>query len=325
MKLKQLIIFSLLILRNISGNAQPSVDSLAFKHELSIRSDNDAYLGFGQDKYYTNGLFLTFRKAMNQLRVKPKVNKRLWEVELGQEIYNPQSGYIQNTVYIDRPFAGYLYVGGRLVWLYNSEDVLKTTLKVGAIGPASLAKEAQSFLHNTFGFYQVKGWDYQINNEFAVDASIEYNHFIFRSKKQTFDLTLASYANVGDTFIGVGGGFLIRMGTINPFFQSLSARSRISHSAVPEQAVIKREFFFYAKPMIHYRAYDATVEGGLLIKNKGPFVFDIKSIVMSHEFGLAYAKNRWTAMFSVILKSREIKSIAKPDQYGSIGIAYQFK
>lgn len=319
MKAKFVLVLIVVSSAALSGLSQTK----SYKNELGFRSDNDAYLGIGQDKYYTNGLFITFRSALNQQSLSPKLNKRLWEVEIGQKIFTPQSAFITDPSYIDWPFAGYLYASGSLTWLYNSENTLKTTLQIGTIGPASLDQEAQTFIHKTFGFYPPQGWQYQINNEFALNTRIEYNYFLFRSTSQSFDFTISSYANIGDTFTGMGIGLLFRKGAANPLFNSASTNSRIANHPKIDN-LSNKEFFFYAKPMVHYRAYDATIQGGLFSSDKGPYVFGIKPFVFSQEVGFFYAKNRWTLNFSLIFKSKEIQSIAKPDQYGSGSIYYRF-
>src|SRR5580704_357164 len=80
------------------------------KDEFGIQTDNDSYLFSGSDKYYTDGLFFYFRHA---LTVKSKdtasLQNKILGFELGQKIFNPQSGAIPSPIYIDRPFAGYLY------------------------------------------------------------------------------------------------------------------------------------------------------------------------------------------------------------------------
>ncbi|MBC7758767.1 MAG: DUF2219 family protein, partial [Phormidesmis sp. FL-bin-119] len=53
-------------------------------------------------------------------------------------------------------------------------------------------------------------------------------------------------------------------------------------------------------------------------------VFDVKPLVFSQQAGIIYAKKRWTADFSLMFKSREVKSIAKPHQYGSAALYYRF-
>jgi len=296
----------------------------SYKSEFNFRSDNDSYLAYGQDRYYTNGLFLNFRSALNQSELKSnKLNKVIWEIEAGQKIYNPQTGSINNIDFVDRPFAGYLYAGGGLNLLYHSESNLKISFQVGTIGPAAKGKEAQELLHNTVGFYKINGWQWQVNNEAGINSTLEYNNLLKRFPAGNTDFTLSSYVNAGNTFAGVGAGFLFRSGSINQLFNSASTQSTVSNKSVskPEN---EREFFFYARPMFHFIAYDATIQGGMFIQDKGPLVYDVKPFVFSQQAGIIYSKNRWTIDFSVIFKSREVKSIAKPHQYGSAAVYYRF-
>ena len=295
-----------------------------YKSEFGFRSENDSYLAGGQDRYYTNGLALNFRTALNEMKFKNKnLNKMILEMEAGQKIFNPQSGSISNSIYVDRPFAGYLYGGVSLNFLFQSENNLKLSLNGGTIGPASLAKEAQELMHKVIGFYEIDGWQWQVNNELAINASAEYNYLINRFANEKVDFTVNSYINVGNTFSGSGIGLTFRSGAINPLFKSATSQSRISNSAIQKEFT-EKEFFFYAKPMLNYVIYDATIQGGLFNKDKGPIVFDAKPLVFSQQIGATYSKNRITADFSILFKTKEVKSSAKPHQYGSIALFYRF-
>ncbi len=293
----------------------------SYKSEFGFRSDNDSYLAQGQDRYYTNGLFLEFRSALDQSGIKnPNLNKIIWEIEAGQKMYNPQSGSITDLNYIDRPFAAYLYGGGAINFLYNSESNLKLSIQAGTIGPSAKGKEAQELLHKTFGFYKINGWEWQVNNEFGINSTLEFNKLISRPRSGKTDFSLNSYLNAGNTFTGAGAGILFRTGSINPLHSSASTQSLISNHA---RSITEKEFFFYAKPMLHFIAYDATIQGGIFSKDKGPVVFDVKPLVFSQQAGAIFSKNRWTVDFSVIFKSKEIKSFAKTHQYGSFALFYR--
>ncbi len=316
-KHKVFLITLLFVFNAIISNAQES----SYKSEFGFRSENDSYLAQGQDRYYTNGLFLKFRTALDQSALKnPKLNKVIWELEAGQKMYNPQTGSILDPDFIDRPFAAYLYGGGALNFLYNSESNLKLIIQLGTIGPSAKGKEAQELLHSTFGFYKINGWQWQVNNEFGINSTIEFNKLINRLESGKTDFSLNSYLNAGNTFAGIGAGILFRTGAINPLHSSASTQSTISNNS---SSKVEKEFFFYAKPMIHYIAYDATIQGGMFIADKGPAVFDVKPVVFSQQAGVVFSKNRWTVDFSVIFKSREIKSNAKPHQYGSLALFYR--
>jgi lipid A 3-O-deacylase len=298
--------------------------SIDYKTEFGFRTENDSYLAGGQDRYYTNGLTINFRTALKNDKFKGEnLDKKILEIELGQKIYNPQSGSISNINKIDRPFAGYLYAGAALNLLYKSENNLKISMQAGTIGPASLAQNAQELMHHVIGFYEINGWEWQLNNEFGFNASAEYNYFINRSANNKLDLSIQSYVNIGNTFSGAGAGVMFRTGAINKMFETASTQSRISNVGTKTEITAK-ELFFYAKPMVNYIAYDATIQGGLFIKDKGPIVFDAKPLVFSQQLGINYSKNRITADFSILFKTREVKSKAKAHQYGSFALFYRF-
>ncbi|HQS04711.1 lipid A deacylase LpxR family protein [Daejeonella sp.] len=316
-KHKFFIITILFVFNAAISSAQES----SYKSEFGFISDNDSYLAQGQDRYYTNGLFLKFRTALDQSALKnSKLNKVIWGLEAGQKMYNPQTGSILDPGFIDRPFAAYLYGGGAVNFLFNSESNLKLSIQLGTIGPSAKGKEAQELLHNTFGFYEINGWQWQVNNEFGINSTIEFNKLINRLKSGKTDFSLNTYLNAGNTFAGIGAGILFRTGTINPLHSSASTQSTISNNS---RIKFEKEFFFYAKPMLHYIAYDATIQGGMFINDKGSAVFDVKPMVFSQQAGAVFSKNRWTADFSVIFKSREIKSSAKAHQYGSFALLYR--
>jgi hypothetical protein len=314
---KSFFINLLILFTAINSYAQNN----SYKNEFGFRTENDSYLAQGQDRYYTNGLSLNFRSAIDQSKLRnTKLNKVIWEIEAGQKIFNPQSGSILDINFIDRPFAAYLYGGAGAHFLYNSETNLKLSLHIGTIGPAAKGKEAQAFLHDNFGFYNINGWQWQVNNELGINSSAEFNKLINRFKSGKSDFILSSYLNAGNTFAGAGAGFIVRLGDINPLHSSAITQSTIANNARSET---EKEFFFYAKPMLHFIAYDATIQGGLFRTDKGPVVYDQKPLVFSQQAGAIFSKNRWTADFSVVFKSREIKSFVKPHQYGSFALLYR--
>ncbi len=308
----------------LSTIAQFSVaQTPGYKSEFGFRTENDAYLTVGQDRYYTNGLFITFRHAANQQRLTENINKRIWEIEAGQKIYNPISGQINDLAKVDRPFAGYLYAGGTIHWLFQSENSLKLNAQLGTIGPSSLAEDGQVLLHDVIGFYEIRGWESQVRDEIGLNLSAEYNRFLTRSASKKTDLSFSSALRLGNTFSGAGVGLLFRAGTLKQFFNSASSSARISNNA-EENDASEKEIFFYARPGLDYVLYDATTQGGLFSDRKGPITFDTKSLVFSQQLGLMYAVNRWTIDFSLLFKSREIKSSAKAHQYGSAAFYYRF-
>lgn len=293
-----------------------------YKNEFGFKSDNDAYLWYGQDRYYTNGLFIYFRHALNQQKLKGNLEKATYEISAGQKMYNPISGYRPDPATHDRPFAAYLYGGAQTGLFYKNESLLRVGLNFGTVGPNALGQEAQDLLHSIVGFYEVQGWDYQIASDFAANAKIQFAKLLHRNSSKNVDFTLDSYANIGTTYNGAGIGIVFRAGDINQLFNSNHYNASIGNKSKTEK-LKKREFYFYAKPQLNYVAYDATVQGSLFNKNS-PVTFDVKPLVFSQTLGFNYSSPRFTIDYSLIFQSKEIKSNAKAHQYGSIAMYYHF-
>jgi hypothetical protein len=306
-----------------------SIFAQSHRNEIGLQTDNDSYLLQGSDRYYTDGIFLYFRHA---LKVKASDSARLRNkvlgFEMGQKIFNPQSGSIyyngaDQTSLIDRPFAAYLYIGSTLNFLYKNESNLKIGAQIGVVGPDAFGRQIQNYVHDNFGFYHPSGWQYQINNEFELNLSAEYNRLIARGS--WIDLSLASYANLGNGFTGAGAGPMVRLGSFNQLFNSVSTQSTAIANDVTNP-LHKHELFFYYKPLFNYVAYDATIQGGLfdnhsgleITRNKEPFIF-------SQQVGVAFSANRFVFDIAAIFHTLDDKEMVQTHQWGTVTGLYRFK
>jgi lipid A 3-O-deacylase len=293
-----------------------------YKNEFGFKSDNDSYLGQGSDRYYTNGLFINFRHARDQQKLKASVEKKIYEISIGQKMYNPYSGYAPDPATQDRPFAGYLYAEGAVNLFYSNESSLKTGIQIGTTGKNSLAEAGQKLLHRTFGFYETGGWDQQIKNELALNLAAQYTKLLTRVADNAVDFSFEGYVNLGTTYSGAGAGILLRTGSLNQLFNSAYTNAAIGNNA-KTKALVKHEFFFYAKPQLNLVAYDATIQGSLF-NNNSPVTFDQKPLVFAQQLGVNYSSQRFTADYSMLFKTKEIRSTARAHQWGSISLFYRF-
>jgi lipid A 3-O-deacylase len=298
------------------------IQAQTYKNELGLKSDNDSYLGQGSDRYYTNGLFFNFRHALDQQKLPQGLEKKTYEISLGQKMFNPYSGYAPNPARQDRPFAGYLYAEGAMNWFYTDESIIKVTAQLGTTGKNSLGEAGQKLLHSAFGFYDIEGWDYQIKNELALNLSGQYSKLLTRIADNAVEFSFEGYANLGTTFTGAGAGILFRTGSLNQLFNSAYTNAVIGNHA-KTKALVKRELFFYAKPQLNVVAYDATIQGSLF-NNNSPVTFSQKPVVFAQQLGVDYSSQRFTFDFGVIFKTREVKSTAIAHQWGSVSMFYRF-
>jgi lipid A 3-O-deacylase len=318
-------LFTLLIILFSAGN----VFAQSHSTEIGAETDNDSYLLQGSDRYYTDGIFLYYRHA---LKIKDKDSAKMMNkvlgFEMGQKIFNPQSGSIyyngaDQPSLIDRPFAAYLYVGSTLNFLYKNESNLKLSAQLGFVGPDAFGKQVQDFVHDNFGFYHPSGWEYQINNDFEINLSAEYNKLLARAS--WIDVSVDSYVNLGLGFTGAGVGPLVRLGSFNQLFNSVSTQSTVSRKDITG-LLHKHELFFYYKPLANYVAYDATIQGGLfdnhsgleITKDKEPFIF-------SQQFGVAFTTNRFVFDIAAIFHTLDDKEMVQTHQWGIVTGLYRFK
>jgi len=309
------ILFSISLLLGYRAMAQ----NKSYKNEIGFQTDNDGFLGRGQDRYYTAGNFLYFNHALTISDTNHLANKILG-FEIGQKIYTPQSGLILDPSYIDRPFAGYLYIGSSLNLLYKNESNLRLEGQLGFLGPHAYGKETQDLIHKTFGFYTPDGWEYQVQNDFEINLSAQYNQLLFRI--DNVDMSFNSYVNLGTGFTGLGAGGTIRLGTFNPLYNSISTSSTVSKN----KAAGKNELFLYYKPLVNIVAYDATIQGSMFMSNaaKSEVVNTIEPVVLSQQIGGDLVIGHWVVDASAIFQSHTTKSMVKTEQWGTLTFLYRF-
>lgn len=146
----------------------------------------------GTDKNYTNALRVTLERNYDMWRlaermpklfrwvpkhvdcstVAPEDNPDLkcvsssWHV-VGQQFYTPDDISITRLIPNDRPYAGWLYIGGS--WKASTNSTLvQTDVYLGATGEASFSREVQTKWHKLVGAQKPMGWDHQIGDRFGV-------------------------------------------------------------------------------------------------------------------------------------------------------------
>jgi hypothetical protein len=297
-------------------------------NEIGIQTDDDSYLAQGSDRYYTAGNFAYFRHALN-VKDTSRLRNKILGFEFGQKLYSPHSGSIDFTgaddpKYIDRPFAAYLYVGSTLNLLYKDESNLKLGAQIGIVGPAALGKPIQEFVHRAFGLYKPSGWEYQVDNDFEINLSAEYNRLLARASWA--DVSLTSYANLGNGFTGAGIGPMFRLGDFNQLFNSESTQSTAikSRSFTPLNS---RELFFYYKPQINVVAYDATIQGSLFgskSSNSMEVTLNPERLIFSNQVGIGYSGKRFVIDVAAIFHTKDVKEMIESHQWGTVTLLYRF-
>lgn len=166
-----------------------SADDVARLWTASATFENDLFIG--TDKHYTNGVQIRLLSPdLTDYRESPGIPEwahrvidrlpfinepclqRNIEFSLAQKIFTPEDIRARNLVRDDRPYAGWLYLGGAF-HNKNPRRLDTIALQIGMVGPAALGEEAQNNVHEIRDIDRAKGWDNQLHNEPGLVAYYE--------------------------------------------------------------------------------------------------------------------------------------------------------
>jgi hypothetical protein len=252
-------------------------------------------------------------------------------INIGQNMYTPEDTTTSTPNPLDRPYCGWLYLG---IGFHNKTDRWLDIIEInfGVVGPASLARDTQKFIHDHIRGDEVNGWDYQIGNEPAVNIVCE--------RKVRFWRLGDAYGPAADAFVHLGGslgtlytyantGFTMRAGWNLPTdFGTTTIRiaGDVNDPAETDDPRIRAK----ARWGIHFfgdvdgRAVlrDGTLDGNLFSDSvsvdKLPFVLDAS-------FGASLVAGRWKFSYAQVARSKEFH--AQPEEwhvFGSISVSYTY-
>lgn len=316
--------FILLLMVFVGFGNQMIAQEKVYGKEISIRFDNDFFAGRGTDKYYTTGLFISYSKLAKAK--KPSIVKKINTFEIGQRVYTPGQRNVYVVKELDRPITGYLY--GQYGISYFKQNNRKFTLgaSVNTVGPAGLGQEILDAFHP---FIKINSdyWDwmfeYQLNNAPGINLQGSYAMSLLK-KEGLLQITPLTNVSLGTSLTNLSQSVVFRFGKENAMHQSAFWGSRIQ-SADEAKPKHKVEIFGYYQPELTLQLYNATIQGGLFIKDKGRIVSTPKPVVVSHRFGVMLANNRYSGGFHLTYQGKESKSQFDSHIYGGINLAYRFR
>jgi len=290
------------------------------RSEFNFRNDNDLYLFNKQDQYYTNGVFFNIRQTVDSANLSDREANRLWGITVGQRMYNAYTAQIHHIEEVDRPITAYLFLSANLDRYFTNETFLSFAGEIGTIGQRALGRQFQEGIHKVLNLYDIAGWEYQLNDAFGADASVRYGGLIYRNSARWFDVSAQAEATLGFNHTGLSVAPSLRFGRINPLHQSAHTSGRLQSRGRP----IGREFFFYYTPQLNLVGYDATLQGGMFLRDKGPVTYTPARWVLYNQVGILYANQAITLRMQYIFYTKEVPGMFFRHRYGSVGVGYRF-
>ncbi|MDY0781176.1 lipid A deacylase LpxR family protein [Tenacibaculum sp. IB213877] len=307
----------LALLLSISALAQSK-----YSKEISFINDNDLYISTYRDRYYTNGMFFNYSYLSN--KTSERIEKKIYQITIGHEMYTPYKAVVQSVDQHDRPFAGHLFGSFGISNFYKNNSFFKFTIQAGVLGESAKARELMDIVHRAYDFAEATGWDYQIKDALSLNFNASYLQKL-TGNDSFFDLSWNNDARIGTIYTDFSTGFFGRIGfkPLQNITNSIAFKSNLNNQNTLYHN--NTEVFIYFKPMISLVAYDATIEGSFF-NNNSPVTYNVKPFKFSTEIGLRFTANRFNFGYSIFYHTKKLKSFHVPNSnwYGSIQINYLF-
>lgn len=292
-----------------------------FSREFSFTSDNDLYVSSQKDRYYTNGTFLSYR-YLSQIK-KENQEKRIFEWQIGHEMYTPYRAIVQNINDHDRPFASYLFGSFGVHRAYKNHKILNTSIQIGVVGSNAFGKELQDFIHDIYGFKKAIGWEYQIKNAFGLNFNAEYSQFLVKDTSNYYDLSWINAGKLGTIYTNISSGFYARIGlkSLAKITNSIAFNTNLNTKNTNFNRAV--ESFLYIKPMVLYSLYDATLQGSFL-NTTSPVTKELVPLIFHLEAGIKFTANSFNFGYAFNYSTNKSKELRNDNGniYGSISIHY---
>lgn len=316
----------------------PDVYNFYYENDLFAGTDNNytsgakfSWVSANLEDYIHDPCLPKWVRQLNRISeiVQPGVfDTRNMVVSFGQEIYTPTDKYRSDLIVNDRPYAGWLYLG--LAYnARNDKDMEVTEIDIGMVGPASLAKQSQDFIHRLRGIDRFQGWSNQLNNELGIQFVKERKTKVFnysRSSGPKIDAITHYGYSLGNVKTYLNAGMEVRIGTYLPNDFGTSPIRPASDSNAPLPMNVSHRL---ADGGIH--AF-VSVDGRAVARNiflDGNTFSDSHSVSKRYFVGDVAAGIAWQWVggkitYAQYLRSKEFRGQVKPQSYGSITLSLEY-
>lgn len=298
---------------------------------FSILVENDLF--YNADRDYTSGVEINYTTAPDETpdglvdftRWLPLMTDK-GDVRagfmLGQDIFTPANTLAANPPLNQRPYAGYLYTG--LSLLANTDtryDQLE--FQLGVIGPASLGRDAQAFVHSILGERKPAGWHFQLRDEPTLEITYQRSYKLIDPNSglgKFFDIEPHIGAAVGNVYDYVNGGALARLGF--NLDQDFGAPLRMEPSLPGSSFTIGDDFSAYVFAGVDGRALARNIflDGNSFETSRSvskiPYVVDF-------QLGAAADWDGFRLSFTHVFRTKEYHGQPSSDQFGAVNLTFR--
>lgn len=277
--------------------------------ELKISNDKIVFI----DRYYTNGIHLTYRKQLEQdfLFSKQDHNNLQLNVTLGNETYTPKNLTSFNNQDFDRPYAGWLFFNIEIGNI-KQKSAFYVSIDTGITGKESLAGHLQTKFHELLKIESMPTWVDQIAFKWLFNAKIlQVQEFNINKNNSVQNHFKASLGNK-DTFVTNDVYYFI--GKFNNF-QDSSRIDQISSKA-------SAEVYGYVAAGYKYLILNSLIQGSPFTNNDS-----FTAIATNHVFNISsgFVVNIKSNIFKLVYNYNTKETpLSRSHSYGALTYGFSF-
>lgn len=238
--------------------------------QIELRIENDKLVLV--DKYYTSGLFLTYRKDLSESFIfkKTEIDKLQFNVTLGNETYTPTNLRSTDPSDFDRPYAGWFYLKTEIGKI-KTNSAFFIAVETGVTGEEALSGKIQTWAHEFFNI-DVPTWTQEIESKFLVNLKARYIWNKAFNQRQVFKYIIEPSLGTKDIYLSNSVEYTF--GALNDFNKS-SRNNFIDRTDT-------NEFFGFISLGHRYVLHNTLIQGSLdyndqtFTTNREPHIFYFK-------------------------------------------------
>ncbi|MEO0514698.1 MAG: lipid A deacylase LpxR family protein [Planctomycetota bacterium] len=255
---------------------------------------------------------------------------------LVQQIFTPDNIGLAVPDPDDRPYAGYLYLGG--YWQREKDNVFDhVELDLGVVGPSSQAEAAQEWIHDVFDETD-PNWTTQLGDEFAynlalrrkwridlfVDAVPE-NQSVFQPQAWGMQLIPEVGLDVGNVYRRAHTGATLRFGFNLP--DDFGAGRLVDPASATGRPVQGLSTYVFGRAIGRYVEWNTFIEGSNE-RNPSPSVsLEPWQGEVGGGFAVDWRRGNWTfnATYQQLFFSRAFEEQATDNGLGAIALRAMYE
>ena len=281
-----------------------------YNNQIELKLDNDEFLL--SDKYYTSGIFFSYKRNIKKdlLFFKIEKGKIQYQFSFGNQMFTPQDIDYENINRFHRPYAGWLF-GKLKTGHIKDKSAFFLGIETGITGKESLAKTFQDWAHSRVGIRKAT-WVEQISYKWLVNLEAQFLYSLISNQKESLMFSSKPIIGTKDLLID---------NSLYYFFGKFSELKNSSRFSILNTS-IKKEFFGFISFGHKYVFHNTLIEGSIS-NNDVLFTTDAEKNIFKWRIGLVSKNKKSVFKLSYNFNSKETP-LSKFHGFGSISYGVNF-